>query len=100
MDSFFRDEYEKEIAAEAAIDAHYNDKDTYEYVEYAGATKYRYLTLYNLYIQGKEKTSPWEYANETKAEFIILYFADIRQQYEDKVKTARERIIKRSNSFS
>ena len=56
--------------------------------------------LYTIFTQqGKETTPPWEYANETKAEFIILYFADIRQQYEDKVKTARERIIKRSNSF-
>ena len=39
----------KRQAEEAAIDARYNDKDTYEYIEYAGATKYRYLTLYNLY---------------------------------------------------
>ena len=99
MESFFLDEYKKELAEEAAIDARYNDKDTYEYVEYAGTTKYRYLTLYNLYMQGKETTPPWEYANETKPEFIILYFADVRQQYEDKVNTVRKQIIKRSNSF-
>ena len=99
MDSFFKQEYQKEMAEEAAIDMRYNDKDTYDYVEYAGTTKYRYLTLYNLYIQGKETLSPWEYAKQTKAEFIILYFADIRQQYEDKVNDARKQIIKRSNSF-
>jgi len=82
-----------------ATETGYNDKETYDYVEWGNATKYTSYTMYKLYIKGKETVAPWDYLKMSKAEFIILYYADIRQKYEDNLKKLRSRIITRSNSF-
>jgi hypothetical protein len=77
----------------------YYYKESYKYIEYTNTFKYKYLSMYNLYLQGKETITPWEYINETKFNFIILYFEDVRSQYKDKLNNIRNKIIKRSNSF-
>ena len=72
---------------------------TYQDIAYAKSIKYKYLNMYKLYNEGKQTITPWEYINETKSEYIILYFNDIRQQYDNRLKYTRDKIIKRSNSF-
>jgi len=76
------------------------DKESYEYVQSTNNTiKYKYLAMYNIYIKGKEMDAPWDYLQQSKVEFIMMYYADIRQRYEDMVKYTKNRIIKRSNSI-
>jgi hypothetical protein len=72
---------------------------SYDYVKQSDTIKYKYLTMYNIYNNGKKMKPPWEYFNESKAEFIMLYFADVRQKYDDNLKYTRTHIIKRSSSF-
>ena len=89
----------EDIARAAASKFHYSDHNTYDYIKYRNTTKYIYFSMYNIYIIGKEPEAPWDYLQLSKAEFIMLYYADVRQQYEDNIKYTRTCIIKRSISF-
>ena len=60
---------------------------------------YKFLKMLYLFNNNIENIPPWTYLNISKQEFIILYFQDVRQEYNDRYLGLRHKILRRSNSF-
>ena len=71
--------------------------NTYDYV--LSNTLYKFLKMLYLFNNNIENISPWTYLNISKQEFIILYYQDVRQEYNDRCLGLRHKILRRSNSF-